>query len=88
MQTDPSTAAAIPVRSPLPVDDDDDGSAPGDDLRTRLEKVLDAGPLTPRQLWLERVSYVFGKLSTDNPDTLPADVERMAIEKYGPCPPE
>jgi hypothetical protein len=56
--------------------------------RGELEKLLilaGGRELTPRETWLQRVSFVYGQL--DNKATR-EEVEARAIEMYGPCPEE
>jgi hypothetical protein len=42
--------------------------------------------MTPREKWLQRVSWVYGNLAIENPLITREMVERQAIETYGPCP--
>lgn len=41
---------------------------------------------TPRERWLQRVSFVYGQLMDCAPNITREEVERRAVEIYGPCP--
>ena len=40
--------------------------------------------MTPREIWLQRVSFVFGQLMESK--VTREEVEARAVETYGPCP--
>lgn len=42
--------------------------------------------LTPREIWLQCVSFVYGQMMNCAPHVTREEVERHAIEHYGPCP--
>jgi len=43
--------------------------------------------LTPREIWQQRISFVYGNLM-DNSNVTREMVEATAIKEYGPCPEE
>ena len=43
--------------------------------------------MTPREIWLQRLSFVYGNLPEENTLTR-EDVERHMNDEYGPCPPK
>ncbi len=51
----------------------------------RLLKEAAKHELTPREMWLQRVSFAYGQ-SMDNPRVTREMVEREAERIYGPCP--
>lgn len=42
--------------------------------------------LTAREIWKQRVSFVYGNVGLENPFVTREMVERLATEMYGPCP--
>jgi hypothetical protein len=44
--------------------------------------------LSPREIWLQRVSFAYGNIGFDNPRITREIVEKMVTKIYGPCPPE
>lgn len=50
-----------------------------------LEAAKLRGPLTPREIWQQRVSWAYGNNLSDNAPTR-EQVEAAAIAVYGPCP--
>lgn len=42
--------------------------------------------ITPREKWLQMVSFVYGNLALDNPNITREMVERHVVQEYGPCP--
>lgn len=42
--------------------------------------------LSPRELWLQRVSFTYGQLAIGNPNLTKKHIEQEAIRTYGPCP--
>ncbi len=44
--------------------------------------------MTPRNIWMQRVSFVYGQMMDSNSSITREDVERRATETYGPCPEE
>lgn len=58
--------------------------------RAKLDALIEAAKdhvMTPREKWLQRVSFVYGN-AMGNPNITRAMVERRAVEVYGPCPEE
>lgn len=57
--------------------------------RTELERLLEEAKghvMTPREIWLQRVSFVYGQMMDCSPGITREDVEARAAETYGPCP--
>ena len=54
-------------------------------LAELLRQAAAIGPMTPRQLWLQRVSFAHGNVSMETGITREM-VERVATDLYGPCP--
>ncbi len=44
--------------------------------------------MTPRERWLQRVSFALGNGSMSNPEITREMVEAEATKLYGPCPAE
>lgn len=58
--------------------------------RTELERLLEAAKthiMSPRERWLQRVSWAYGQLM-EVPGITREHVEKAAIDAYGPCPTE
>ncbi len=56
-----------------------------------LDKLLRqtaAHTMTPREIWMQRVSFVYGQMMDSNSSITREDVERRAEKTYGPCPEE
>jgi len=56
--------------------------------RPELERLLEAAKghvMTPREIWLQRVSFVYGQLM-EVPNVTREHVEQAAVDQYGPCP--
>lgn len=56
--------------------------------RAKLERLLEVAKnhvMTPREIWLQRVSFVYGQMM-ENPEVTREAVEARATETYGPCP--
>ena len=45
-----------------------------------------AHKMTPREIWDQRVSFVYGQMMDCAPDITREEVERRVIEMYGPRP--
>lgn len=57
--------------------------------RPELKRLLEEAAsrkLTPREIWLQRVNWAYGQAAIGNPKITREQVERSAIEIYGPCP--
>ncbi len=56
---------------------------------TKLLEAAAAHTMTPREIWMQRVSFVYGQMMDSNSSVNEGgDVERRAEETYGPCPEE
>lgn len=58
---------------------------PHPELDRMLEDLVNR-PLTPRERWMQRVSFVFGQMMDCSPDITREQVEERATAIYGPCP--
>lgn len=57
-------------------------------INPQLQEMLERAKrhkMTPREIWLQRVSFVSGQLM-DNPNITREMVEEEATKTYGPCP--
>ena len=54
----------------------------------RLLEMARAHVVTPREIWLQRVSFVYGQLMDANPGVTRQEIEERAARIYGPCPNE
>lgn len=58
-------------------------------MTPELERLIVAarerGPLTPREVWQQHVSFAYGSLP-EGSTTTREEIERRAVETYGPCP--
>ncbi len=52
----------------------------------KLLKAAASYKMSPREIWIQRVSFVYGQMMDSNPSVTIEDVERRAEETYGPCP--
>ena len=62
-------------------------SKPNPELDELLEKAKHH-VMTPREIWMQRVSFVFGQMMDCNPNITREQIEARAVEQYGPCPEE
>ena len=58
----------------------------GDTLAELLRSAQACGPMTPRELWQQRVSFAYGNVALHNPAVTREMVEAEAARVYGPCP--
>ncbi len=61
-----------------------------DDLSVMVDAALIeaiAKRQTPREIWLQRVSFAYGNCSLSNPAITRDMVTDAAVKLYGPCPP-
>lgn len=57
--------------------------------RPDLDRLLLAAAqhvVTPRELWLQRVSFVYGQMMDCSPSITREQVEASCTQTYGPCP--
>jgi hypothetical protein len=57
--------------------------------RSELSERLKASAqreMTPREIWQQRVSFVYGNLMLDNRRITREMINKAATEIYGPCP--
>lgn len=60
-------------------------SQPRPELEALIEKARHH-VMTPREKWLQRVSFVYGNGSLDNPRITYESVYKTCEAEYGPCP--
>ena len=61
------------------------------DRDSKLDRLLKEAAnhvMTPREAWLQRVSFVYGNASLSNPQITREMVEKRITETHGPCPEE
>jgi len=54
-----------------------------------LDRLLEAAKhhvITPRETWMQRVSFAYGQMMDCAPHITRAEIEIRATETYGPCP--
>ena len=57
-----------------------------DPVLLALLKASATHSMTPREIWQQRVSFVYGQMMDCAPELTREDIERKAEEVYGPCP--
>lgn len=60
-------------------------SKPHPELDALIAESRARGPLTPAEIWDQRISFAYGN-SMDNPDVTREMVTKRATEMYGPRP--
>jgi hypothetical protein len=55
------------------------------ELKQLLDRIRNVAPMTPEQIFEQKISYVFGMLDADNPLTKD-DVRRILREQAGYTP--